>query len=405
MWMSFLRIRSCGLAAAGLVLSMAVPGWAQLPGSATGGRADLTRLVVAGDSLSAGFQNFSLFDSDGVPSLPPGGQSHGYTALVAQQAAVSLTLPIISYPGIPPALTLNPGGVVRAAGIGSRENPTIQAHNLSVPGFTVLNALGYSFPGSPLTNPIDALSDSILGVPGNQPGCGPILVGPNLYVSEVLCAAALKPTTILVSLGNNDALQALTFGIPPTKQAAFAEQYAALLAGLARTHARIVVSNIPDVTDIPFLVPAPAFNGLCGFIPADAGAADFVVVNITNPTAVSFNICVNYAVRSAALVAQAKAAVVEYNRVIEAEALLFGAVVVDVNSLLRGIAQNGYDVGGKHLTVAFLGGIFSLDGIHPTDTGYAILANATIATMNQQFHMQTPLVSVAQVAATDPLVP
>ena len=108
-------------------------------------------------------------------------------------------------------------------------------------------------------------------VPGNQPGCGPIPVGPNLYVSQILCAAALKPTTILVSIGNNDALQALTFGIPPTNQAAFAEQYAALLAGLASTHARIVVSNIPDVTDIPFLVPVPAFNGLCGFTPAHAG--------------------------------------------------------------------------------------------------------------------------------------
>jgi lysophospholipase L1-like esterase len=346
-----------------------------------------------------------LFDSDGLPSLPPGGQTHGYTALVAQQAAVSLTLPIISYPGIPPALTLTPGGVVRAAGIGSRENSTIQARNLSVPGFTVLNALEYSFPGSPLTNPIDALSDSILGVPGNQPGCGPIPAGPHLYVSQVLCAVALEPTTILVSIGNNDALQALTFGIPPTNQTAFAEQYAALLAGLASTHARIVVSNIPDVTDVPFLVPVPAFGSLCGFTPADAGEADFVVVNITNPTAVSFNICVNYAVRSAALVAQAQAAVVDYNRAIVAEARLFGAVVVDVNSVLKGIAKNGYSVGGKHLTVAFLGGIFSLDGIHPTNTGYAILANATIATMNQQLHTQIPLVSVAQVAATDPLVP
>src|SRR5579863_2419511 len=210
--MSFPRIRWCALAAAGLLLSMAEPGWAQLPSSDTGGRANLSRLVVVGDSLSAGFQNFSLFDSDGIPSLPPGGQTHGYTALVAQQAAVSLTLPIISYPGIPPALTLTPGGVVRAAGIGSRENPTIQAHNLSVPGFTVLNALAYSFPGSPLTNPIDALSDSILAPPGSVPGCGPIPIGSKLYVSEVLCAAALEPTTILVSIGNNDALQALTFG-------------------------------------------------------------------------------------------------------------------------------------------------------------------------------------------------
>jgi lysophospholipase L1-like esterase len=360
---------------------------------------------VVGDSLSAGFQNFSLFDSDGVPGLPPGGQTHGYTALIAQQAAVSLVQPLISYPGIPPALALTAAGIVRAPGFGSRENPTIQAHNLSVPGFTVLNALAYPFPGSPSTNPIDALSDSILAEPGNVPGCGPIPIGSSLYVSQVLCAAALKPTTILVSIGNNDALQSLTFGLPPTSPNVFAEQYTGLLAILASTRAQIVVSNVPNVADIPFLVPVPAFTGLCGFPPAGAGPTDFVVLNITNPSAVTFNICTNYAVRSAALVAQAAAAVVEYNRTIKAEAELFGAVVVDVNDLLADLAKKGYNVDGKHLTTAFLGGIFSLDGIHPTNTGYAILANETISTMNQQLHTHIPLVSVAQVAATDPLVP
>ena len=167
MRISFLGVRSRGLAAASLVLFVAAPAWAQLPGVFNTGQAGLGKLVVVGDSLSAGFQNFSLFDSDTVPGLPPGGQTRGYAALVAQQAAVSVVLPDISYPGIPPALTLSAGQIVRAAGIGSRENPTIQAHNLSVPGFTVLNALAYAFPGSPLTNPIDALSDSILAEPGS----------------------------------------------------------------------------------------------------------------------------------------------------------------------------------------------------------------------------------------------
>ena len=318
---------------------------------------------------------------------------------------MSVTLPLISYPGIPPALRLSAGGIVREAGFGSRENPAIQAHNLSVPGFTLLNALAYPFPGNPAINPVDALSDSILAEPGNIPGCGPIPIGTQLYVSQVLCATVLKPTAILVSIGNNDALQALTLGVPPTSPAAFAEQYAALLAGLASTHARIVVSNIPDLGDIPFLVPVPVFNGFCPVPAAGASATDFVVVNITNPAAVTFDICSNYAVRSGTLIAQTRAAIIEYNRIIQAEAQLFGAVVVDVNGLLKDVAQNGYNVGGKHLTVAFLGGIFSLDGIHPTNTGYAIMANETIKTMNQQLHTQIPLVSVAQVAATDPLVP
>ena len=79
------------------------------------------------------------------------------------------------------------------------------------------------------------------------------------------CALELKPQTILVSIGNNDALQALTLGIPPTNTGTFAEEYVAFLAGLSATHAHIVVSNIPDVTAIPFLVPVPAFEAVCGF--------------------------------------------------------------------------------------------------------------------------------------------
>ncbi|HEY3839237.1 MAG TPA: hypothetical protein VGL72_21835, partial [Bryobacteraceae bacterium] len=77
-----------------------------------------------------------------------GGQTFGFAALIAQQAGVSLSQPTISYPGIPPALTLSAGQIVRQAGIGSRTNPA-QATNLSVPGFTVGNTLAYAYPGNP----------------------------------------------------------------------------------------------------------------------------------------------------------------------------------------------------------------------------------------------------------------
>src|SRR5438874_9815036 len=56
-------------------------------------RADLSRLVVVGDSLSAGFQNGSLLETQ---------QPHGYASLVARQAGVPLALPLIAAPGFPP---------------------------------------------------------------------------------------------------------------------------------------------------------------------------------------------------------------------------------------------------------------------------------------------------------------
>src|ERR1035437_5825129 len=48
--------------------------------------------VVIGDSLSAGFQNGSLLDTQ---------QPNGWASLVATQAKFSLVLPLIAPPGIP----------------------------------------------------------------------------------------------------------------------------------------------------------------------------------------------------------------------------------------------------------------------------------------------------------------
>ena len=130
-----------------------------------------------------------------------------------------------------------------------------------------------------------------------------------------------------------------------------------------------------------------------------------MVLNIENPAPpMPISICTNYSVRTAALIAQTQTSVKQFNQIIALDAKLFGAALVDVNTLFAGLSAKGYDVGGHHLTTGFLGGLFSLDGIHPTNTGYAILANQTIQAMNNQFHMTIPQVSVAQVASTDPLI-
>src|SRR5437764_13628509 len=98
----FFNMARIGIVA--LLASMASVSYAQK-------QVDLSRLVVVGDSLSAGFQNGSLLDSQ---------QPHGYASLVAKQARVDLPLPLIAAPGIPNVLTLLSAGpppvIVRAAG-------------------------------------------------------------------------------------------------------------------------------------------------------------------------------------------------------------------------------------------------------------------------------------------------
>ena len=53
----------------------------------------------------------------------------------------------------------------------------------------------------------------------------------------------------------------------------------------------------------------------------------------------------------------------------------------------------------------FLGGFFSLDGIHPTNTGYAVVANTFIDAMNAAFKTTVADVNLSTVAAADPLWP
>jgi len=60
-------------------------------------RLDLSRFVVMGDSLGAGFQNYQLVQS---------GQVHGYANVIATQAGVSLNLPL--FPSAYPQVTFVP---------------------------------------------------------------------------------------------------------------------------------------------------------------------------------------------------------------------------------------------------------------------------------------------------------
>jgi hypothetical protein len=91
--------------------------------------------------------------------------------------------------------------------------------------------------------------------------------------------------------------------------------------------------------------------------------------------------------------------------VIAAQAGAANATLVDINALFTQVASNGLTVNGYTGTTAFLGGFFSLDGIHPTNTGYAVVANKFIDTMNSSLKTTIPDVALGPVAAADPLWP
>jgi hypothetical protein len=361
--------------------------------------ANLSRLVVVGDSLSAGFQNGSLLAEQ---------QVHGYASLVARQAEVDLPLPLIEPPGIPNVLNLvDPGPpplIVEVPGVSpGRVDPSVQPWDLAVPGARVADALA--------TRPdiaFDDLTDLVLGLPG--------LLG-GLALSQVEWAEALQPTTILVWIGNMDALGAAIEGDASllTPLAAFEASYAELMGRLAATGATLLVGNIPDVTAIAFLISAEDVAALVGLPlavigpPLGIGPGDFVLpdaVPLIGPVLAgqaSGPLPPNL-VLDTAEVAAIQEAVAAFNVVIETHAAAQGATVVDVNAVLQTARARGIVVGGQRLTTAFLGGLFSLDGVHPTNTGYAILANEFIHTMNRRFDARIEKVNVREVQRSDPLV-
>lgn len=361
--------------------------------------ADLSRLVIVGDSLLAGYQNGSLLASQ---------QTNGIAALIARQAKTDLALPLIAEPGIPNVLTLVNAGppplIAPASGTSTgRIDLLTQTMNLAVPGQRVIDALEMR-----PDFPIDSVTDLVLGLPG--------LLG-GVSQSQVEWAEALHPTTIIVWIGDNDALNAAIAGDPAalTPISEFETAYSNLVKRLAATGATVVVANIPDVAVIPYVVPAKTAAALFGVsLPVFSGALGISTNDYLNldhvPTAVAIlqghisGPLPDEAVLDAAEIQQIREATERFNEIIAAQAAANGAVLVNVNAFLSHLDHHGLVVGGRRLTTQFLGGIFSLDGIHPSNTGAAATANYFIKTMNHKLATHIPPVSVRRIERHDPLV-
>ncbi len=76
-----------------------------------------------------------------------------------------------------------------------------------------------------------------------------------------------------------------------------------------------------------------------------------------------------------------------------------GFAVMDANALLRDVADaDGYTADGIKFSATYVsGGLFSLDGVHPTAQGYAVVANQFIRVFNSTYNAQIPLINVATV--------
>ncbi|MGX1023312.1 hypothetical protein ACSSV5_000462 [Psychroflexus sp. MBR-150] len=83
-----------------------------------------------------------------------------------------------------------------------------------------------------------------------------------------------------------------------------------------------------------------------------------------------------------------------YNATIQSAAQANGLAFVDVNALLQE-AEVGIPYDGGTLSSTFVtGGAFSLDGVHLTPRGYALVANKSIEAINQTYGSTLPTVNI-----------
>lgn len=84
-----------------------------------------------------------------------------------------------------------------------------------------------------------------------------------------------------------------------------------------------------------------------------------------------------------------------YNQSIDAVAAQFGVPVIDMNTFFSDVTNTGISFSGSTFTTTFVtGGLFSLDGIHPTEKGYAVVANIFIDEINNAYNSNLPTVDV-----------
>ena len=380
------RFRKVLFAAAALV-GLAVPSAGQTPAP---GPISFSAYYSIGDSLAAGFLNNALVSTHQVHSVP---------AHIARQAAVAdFQQPLVSEPGIPPEFTLTrlvPTPIVepKSATPGAPTNAGLARayNNLAVPGATTADALSR-------TTDNGGLHDLVLRGRGSQ----------------VAQAVAARPSFVTLWIGNNDVLGGViqgraVEGVTVTPAAAFRSSYQQVINAVRATGARAVAANIPDVTAIPFattisrLVVNPqtgeplVINGqnvpLLGpegplppgtlvtlaagslisqghGIPTSAGGRgtplpDGVILDVAEISFLQDRVRAN-------------------NQAIAEICQAANIPVVDVNAFYRTLLSEGYVVGGVVVRNNFLsGGAIGLDGVHPTELGYAILANEFIRVINQ----------------------
>jgi hypothetical protein len=380
--------------------------------------------VAMGASYTAGFQ------SDSYNEIA---QLNGPATWVARQAGAYFPIPLIKMPGLPPEegfegldtkgnFTVSLGAIATELFTATNfsqffEDPSVAPYNIAIPGATIQDeVLGPASKSSnssfviPLTNFLFAPYDN------------------NFFETkdikpEIVMAKELHPTLIMSTdeYGND----LLTGGVTPYAQ--FVEYITQAVSALASTGAQVFLANVPHAFALPSFQQT-AINALanCGLtfsdIPGGIQGLDQVADQDNCAGKFSDNTsagtCKYNACESLASIDQS---IDLFNNEFANAVATYGSTnvhIVPFSALMNGnvqLAGQGvtfdsegfpeYKINNVTLKMRHLGGFYSLDDLHLTNTGYAILAAVFIQTINDTLGTHVPLPDLPSILAGDPLSP
>jgi lysophospholipase L1-like esterase len=324
-------------------------------------------VIGMGDSIGEGVQS-----ADASVRTQP----HTFLTLITQQMGARFTLPLIK---------TSPTGLVGDTTKRSRLFPNQLGANLAVSGADVHSLLNKKADATSVDQ-IDSERDLVL-----FPRTG----------SQMEIAESTVPHLIVCWIGNNDVLSAVTTfdqldasQITPLEE--FEADFEEIAQRLGAIGARIVFGNIPSVNSIAFLVDRQDLNTFLG---SDFGLPEGDFTTIITMLLIKLGFDDGSLLEDPNFVLDNKEAEIiqqsieAFNVIIQDEAAKLNIPVVDINTLFDEAIANPPEFYGIPITNLFLGGMFSLDGVHPSDVSHAIVANGFIETINTHYQENIPLLS------------
>ncbi|GAB2859923.1 SGNH/GDSL hydrolase family protein [Hymenobacter ruber] len=312
-----------------------------------------------------------------------------------------------------------------------------QPDNLGVPGISVLSADKTA--ASTGSAALDAATRGIAATYGNFNNFYQRLLTTAERSSKdyVTYIGQKTPTFFTCWMGNNDVLTYATNGgvadlttnplSGMTDTTSFGRGYRNILSTISKNGTVAgVAANIPNVTTIPYFTTVTVAAVAASFKAANAaspgvfittGTAAAPVVRLATsadlltltaqayiaavvaaggtapgslPTSPLPNNYVLDATEAAAVVTRTN----QLNAIIAKTARQNKVALADMNAFFTGIAQQGIVTNAVNNTATFASGnLFSLDGVHPTPRGYAVVANEFIRVINSYYGSKVPSVA------------